>query len=353
MFRVPEYIIRFDSTIESLLLKFNIPYESIPTNTGYTISKGPNTGTVINYKAIHVTGISKVELSKIIDIRSVRFVEITPSNIVEATAYFRTLSCPIKTYKPTNDNLDNICNKLLQRDKKVGFILGENHTHFNSKLFLIRNMQNLYNLGVRTLFLEHFMYNTIMQRDLDAPAESNFFNEYVDEFESHNYRFRELIETAKQHNIRIVGIDTDVSYNIPNGVDRRVAMNFVATKIIEAERGSDKYVALVGESHISKVDDGCIGIADILDIPSVLFYTRKPTSAPIQIDVRGLKIGTTTIAQIDYVIQEMPIKEDDDIATMVEAAGGAAAAAPAAAAPAGSAGGRPRRSRTRKHSRHH
>lgn len=182
-----------------------------------------------------------------------------------------------------------------------GFIIGENHSEICSKKFLIYNMEALKKEGVTTFFLEHVFKETT-QTDLD-----NCFNHpnepmptvleaYLDSQDTGNqigdlnFGYKALVKAAINAGIRVVAIDTEASYNAglsiigSSGPDRAAAMNYQAQKIINSEGNEGKFVALIGNTHVSHYDN-VPGLSEILNCPNILFLASKTPN--IHLNVRN------------------------------------------------------------------
>lgn len=98
-----------------------------------------------------------------------------------------------------------------------------------------------------------------------------------------------MVIAAKEAGIRIVGIDTTVSYlagttdkkglTDEGSADRYRAMNFAATSIMRAEAGNGKYIALMGEANVGSTE-GVPVVADMLGVPSVVVADSDKIVAP-------------------------------------------------------------------------
>jgi hypothetical protein len=220
-------------------------------------------------------------------------------------------TCPENTYIARDPELSTLCRRILEEEGREGFIIGEQHYDYTPKKFLIDNMAELRRCGVTHLFLEHFFYNTLIQRDLREGRMTNILNQTLD-YKYHGskggYDFRELILSAWANNITVIGIDTDRSYTIgkigkikTEILDRKArvtAMNYVTRKIINDEK-QGKFVALIGSAHLSKIPGECLGVADIFNVPSILFDTSK--EGPPIINARDLNHGDIILSRVDYV----------------------------------------------------
>ncbi|MEM1282977.1 MAG: membrane-targeted effector domain-containing toxin [Chlamydiota bacterium] len=173
-----------------------------------------------------------------------------------------------------------------------GICIGEYcDTGFNPKARLIENMKELYNLGVRTLYLQGIFYDS-MYADLayyrKIPPHIELYLRKLDcrhGKSSEESIFLSLIRKAHQVGIDVVPIDTSLSFacgkhrklGVRSIEDRVKAMNFVATRIIEEEQKKvpGKYVALMGITHLVEYIEDVPGVSELLGVPSLLFQDGK------------------------------------------------------------------------------
>lgn len=229
---------------------------------------------------------------------------------------------PVKSYSlATKTPLKALPKKILLEDHADGFCLGELHDQIEPKTYLIDQMQELKKLGVTTLFLEHFLYDTHMQELLDEYVQSEkdefppLLNRYLEKLKSDNFDYSGVIRSAKLAGIRIVGIDTSISYEAgyssfggSSGPKRFFAMNYVANKIIRHEKGSGKFVALMGFYHGSRVIDireggktPAPGVADLLGVPFVVIEKGRVDTG--QKNLCNVSKHKDAIEHIDYLYQ--------------------------------------------------
>jgi len=179
-------------------------------------------------------------------------------------------------------------------DNHEGVCIGEEHSDIFPKQLIIDNLTQLKAKGVNKIYMEHLFFDS-MQPLLDA-----YFNQKSDEMPSylkryllrclHSKSFFDLVQAAKKAGIRIVAIDTTVSYNcgveskvgVISDQNRYIAMNTVATIIINREQKKDpgKYIALMGSGHVAMINNGettgVPGVAELLQVPSfVIFEMQK------------------------------------------------------------------------------
>ena len=169
-----------------------------------------------------------------------------------------------------------------------GVVVGEMHDEYLSKRFIIDNFINSESNKVDVIYLEHLIYE-IFQQDLDeyclgkTEEMSTTLEAYLDDLdEGHkvptdkrtHYGFKALVMAAKKARIRVVCIDTEISYSYTTNPDRELMMNYQAKLIIDKEKrlpkSKQKFVALVGSAHVCRIY-GVSGLAEILNCPGVLF----------------------------------------------------------------------------------
>lgn len=121
---------------------------------------------------------------------------------------------------------------LLQKNE--GICIGEMHHDEAPKKVLIENMSTLKNQGVTTLYLEHLHYNTTTQKLLDKYMKSKkeempgYLKELLASMDcgfdlyGKDGSFTSLVIAAKKAGIRIVAIDTAMSYSC--GTDRKMGV---------------------------------------------------------------------------------------------------------------------------------
>ncbi|MCE5294783.1 MAG: membrane-targeted effector domain-containing toxin [Chlamydiales bacterium] len=207
-------------------------------------------------------------------------------------------------------------------DEHDGIIFGENHKDNAARKYLVENMAEMKEKGVDTLFFEHICYDTF-QTYLDAyfESESDELTEPLKQFIANieqpgspkEYCFKDVIVAAKKANIRIVAIDTSVSYScgvdrklgVVNSEERNIAMNYVATKIIEREK-KGKYIALMGSSHVASRYANIPGVAELLHQPSVVMETSRDENQTAPKIQRNIKDLHGEISHVGLYIQQPP-----------------------------------------------
>lgn len=178
-----------------------------------------------------------------------------------------------------------------------GVCIGERHTDWTPKQFLIEHMQDLQILGIKTIFLENIKSDEFQ---LEYDQWFNFSSEsempdslkaqlkYLDKIHSlpYSYSYLYLAQTAKRFKIRLVAIDTSsssIAGTSTNSVlkvnDRILALNYKAQKIIHSElkKCPEPYIILTGSNHGSRLKDSKIpGLSELLQCPFLILGDTTP-----------------------------------------------------------------------------
>lgn len=136
--------------------------------------------------------------------------------------------------------------------KRKGCALGENHQQNACKQFILDNMSYFKKLGITTLFIESsYFYDFCDQEDLDNYFKTGIINPKLNLITED----AKILEEARKHGIRIVGIETFPPMGITKdseGPLRAVMFNLLAKTIIEKElKPDDKYLVFAGALHTS------------------------------------------------------------------------------------------------------
>lgn len=161
-----------------------------------------------------------------------------------------------------------------------GLVIGESHVEAGARQFLISNMGQLKQQGVRVLYLEHIMTD-FQQAELDLFNQTGTlpdrlkafvedFDAQANAFESTPYSLKKVLYAAHAKAVRVQGIDCLASYRQawhekPSLTTRQSMMNYFAHRIIsidQATRGQSKWVALVGNTHANNFM-GTPGLAEL------------------------------------------------------------------------------------------
>ncbi|AUF95195.1 hypothetical protein CXQ80_04855 [Pseudomonas sp. 02C 26] len=186
--------------------------------------------------------------------------------------------------------------------ERNGLVIGESHVERGARQFLITHMGQLKKQGVRVIYLEHFMTD-FQQAELDVfnqtgsltPALKSYvdtFDAYSAMLESTPYTMKKVLYAAHAQEVRVQGIDCLASYRQawyvqPSLTTRQQMMNYYAQRIIaldQSARGSSKWVALVGNSHVNSF----MSVPGIADLEGV-----------IGMRVKDIEIGQPSIIGAD------------------------------------------------------
>ncbi|KTD08309.1 membrane-targeted effector domain-containing toxin [Legionella jamestowniensis] len=204
----------------------------------------------------------------------------------------------------------------------TNFVVSEAHEDLSPKRFLIENLFYLKKQGYDTLFMEH-LFNDTMQTELEHYMNSasdaemppslkarlqgldkgHLFNiqqlgildKYNVQPSSRQYTYTNLVMAAKKAGIRVIGIDSSLSYEMQKvgigstqlDLPKRIRIfNYKASSIIDEEVQSGrckKWVALMGNTHAEQYA-GYSGVAQIQGAQTVLItdnYLKPPEHATI------------------------------------------------------------------------
>lgn len=178
--------------------------------------------------------------------------------------------------------------------RSKGVCVCEWHGDSSSKYVPMFDMAHLKTCGVRTIFIENYCIETL-QEDLDRfvlgdenAKLSKILEAYLDNLATEQgkrrkeeglegtfYTEKDLILAAKRERIRVVGIDCEAALQTSDTPkDRLLAFNYIAKRIIEAERGEGSYLVFVGAVH--GVDAlGVPSLPTLLSIPSFLLKDAR------------------------------------------------------------------------------
>lgn len=170
--------------------------------------------------------------------------------------------------------------------------IGENHVHVAPKRYLMENMAEYARQGYKILFVEHLLHDE-HQADLDAFHVSGTLSPTLCEYlsrqnngqmqENYNdtYNYTAVLEAAQAHGVRVIALDTSLSYSFRRGKQRALAFSLTASEIISRHAHTDKWVALMGSghNHLQRFDDGTFvpGIANLLpNTASINVFDKNP-----------------------------------------------------------------------------
>jgi hypothetical protein len=174
---------------------------------------------------------------------------------------------------------------------KKNLCFGEFHEEHYSKKIIQQNMAFFAKNGYKFLFLEHIFYDTFIQDQIDEYFDSDtlelptLFSDWLGKIhpkgQTQDFSFSNLIKTAKENGIRVVGIDNEYCYlkYRYDGEARSEHLHGFVERIITSIAGGQKWICLMGNYHISNIY-GMPGISQILPNCAAIdvHETTQPTS---------------------------------------------------------------------------
>jgi hypothetical protein len=215
-----------------------------------------------------------------------------------------------------NNSLDmttaQLAAELLKHNKGIAF--GESHTDRTPKRELVAMMPQLKQSGVTTLFFEmtdietpehqkildhYFKYGDNKDAVLKALGK---FTDYTDGREGYpKQEYMNIIDAAKQHGIRIVGINRHTKKRFD--VDALWAKD-IAQYVKQNLRPQDKFIVYVGSAHTNTIKpvnpeqfisrrSYTAGVDGLLGIPAIDFAQKNArdntTNLPLGIDTAAFR----------------------------------------------------------------
>lgn len=165
--------------------------------------------------------------------------------------------------------------------KNPGLLLiGEVHSHVSPKKFLIENMEKLASHGYKILYLEHLLYD--QHKNINDENVIQWLSDVNNGHMSHDeeiqfverFNFLTLVKKAHECGFKVIPLDCSYSYAIENPFnsfdrnDRQVAFTAHAFSVIKNTQGSDKALALIGNTHLFTYKQA-LGLADLFQASSL------------------------------------------------------------------------------------
>jgi hypothetical protein len=240
-----------------------------------------------------------VELNNLVYIFGLSAGDIGPAGFVKdpeaveehyklAKAHLDSLPVPKKPHRLEGLTDEDALTTLLSHNS--GICIGETHGDIYHYRLLTDKMAELKSMGLSHLFLENFMFDSLVQ-DLLNICPLPPLVETVVSIRSENrdktIAILNMLREAHAQNIQIVGIDTSLSYDAGHKMFlkkhqpfhmRLVCMNSAALKIMQ-ETTPQKFIAIMGKGHAnSHTEDSLsyLGISDALGVPSIEFNEVTP-----------------------------------------------------------------------------
>lgn len=199
-------------------------------------------------------------------------------------------------------------------------VVGESHADVSPKRFLVENMKHFRKAGFSTLFMEHLLakeHSPLLDAYFAHPdAEMpKALAKYLDDLSEGQaglgdpdpaYNYRTVVEQAKAHGLRVVPIDTALSYksrDLKSGRSRRQVMNYVGAHVMHDYqqahmRSGEKWLAFMGDGH-ARTNAHTIGLAELFGAHDVALHDKadaKDHSLTIDGKHTHEADGTTTTA---------------------------------------------------------
>jgi len=201
----------------------------------------------------------------------------------------------LSSFKGIDTSSYEVSQKVLDVFEKFqGLIVGDGEVQSSPKQFLCSYMKKLVcerHLG--TLFVENVFYDT-MQGELDNYLMTGNLSAIMCKYLSSlfldlnpNYNLLKVVKAAQKEGVRVVGLDTQATHAIQNGmgmdlVSQCIAKNYKAAEIIEKEKGNKNYIVLINSNHVSTMIDKerlieVPGLSEILGCPNIVVEDcRRP-----------------------------------------------------------------------------
>ncbi|VVO28985.1 membrane-targeted effector domain-containing toxin [Pseudomonas fluorescens] len=217
----------------------------------------------------------------------------------DADAFFDNLQpivprADVLTFE-TSATHSHIIEKVLKEN--TGLILGATPDSIAGKEFLHRNMQALYDNGVRRLYIEYLPRDVFRAKlnQLNSGKASWHIDQHLKRMDAalgipagSTYSYRALVQEARRLKIEVHGLDASTCYRLDDVLDladvspttprSNTQRNFYSHKVIEADVAAnpdDRWVALVEPSRMGTYDQ-VPGLADLQKTISIRLEDVAP-----------------------------------------------------------------------------
>ncbi|WP_338513761.1 membrane-targeted effector domain-containing toxin [Pseudomonas poae] len=210
----------------------------------------------------------------------------------------------------------------LSRPDVNGWVIGESHEQLASLDFLINNMARFKESGVTTIYLEggYFLERspTLAGNAYTADDAQYLGSRYPnDEYGDNTLSAINVLEAAHKNGIKVIGLEhaeLTAHVNDLQGfqnsesfyIDRLEEFNYFATKIIENTPKGEKWVALVGNSHMNNYVEPYTGAA----VPGIAELTGG-LGVSIRDAAKGAASTTSVPAHAHHLTDEMEFWRGD------------------------------------------
>lgn len=181
--------------------------------------------------------------------------------------------------------------------ENTGLILGATPDSIAGKEFLHRNMQALYDNGVRRIYIEYLPRDIfkVKLNQLNSGKASRHIDEHLKRMDAalgipagSSYSYRKLVQEARHLNIEVHALDASTCYRLDNVMElgdtppttprSNKVRNFYSHKVIEADvaaKPDDRWVALVEPGRMGTYDQ-VPGLADLQKAISIRLEDVAP-----------------------------------------------------------------------------
>ncbi len=199
------------------------------------------------------------------------------------------------------ENFNKVITQNYERDSPPGIFFNENHRHKFPKQFLTTNVEYLKSMGIKTLFLEFYLYDEhqkLLEEYNNSPPNTllpDALRKNLEEGQAAAYGhigddssiYTDLIIAAHKSGIRLVALDSlqaHPCHSFGGWLDaRKELFNAYAAKIIKQEHRGNPYIVYTGLIHGYKG-----GIPKILNTPnlySVFLTDSSSNDYPVDMQV--------------------------------------------------------------------
>lgn len=201
-------------------------------------------------------------------------------------------------------------------DTRKGLVIGEMHEEESPKQFLIDNMTVLKSQGVTTLYMEHLLHEkhqTLLDEYFKSPANApmpKVLAMYLAHLDKERKldgtaTFTNMIRSAKENGIRIVAIDTEVTYAVQEDKDRMKVMNMSVIERIKQYEDNGKYVVFVGSAHVDTYK-GVPGVSNLLGCSSLVVHNLNEENNVEEIEQNKKYFTQNTPVTCDILYHRSP-----------------------------------------------
>ena len=210
----------------------------------------------------------------------------------------KPLPSKVSVVLPSGINETGLIETCLKNNQ--GFVVGEVHNDKSAKQFFIDNMGFLKSQGVEILYMEHLLHEchqTLLDEYYRSPPNTKMpqlLELYLKDQDknrglSGSATFYNVVKAAKENGIRIIAIDSEVTYQLgvaknigdlsDSKEDRIKAMNMLMLERFQEYQNSTtgKYVMFIGSAHVATYLN-IPGGSELLGCPSIVINDLNKTN---------------------------------------------------------------------------